>query len=649
MAKKPNRPIPPRRPTSASRQPPRRPGSPPVNTAVAVPHFREKPVRSAISRHALASLIQPEAKDAAALADMMDNDYQITLAKQTIYANIAAVEVVVKATGNDPRAALLAAHYQGLWKTHLAEMVDLFSKGRVAFERVWDYNREANLHFDRKLESLPFAETEMKIEKETGAFDGIELSYGKNGKEKLEIPAENSWWLALDATSIHPHGKSRYNGAPYVTWKERQQAIRLRRIFVQKLVLMGGVAHVPDQIELENGQSLDTFAEMAKAHDERLAGGMMVLSNKLDSEGNYEFNIDESPSTLDPAVIDNHIDGLDQEQLQSFGIPPKVVIEGDAVGSFAMVSIQRLILDALIEHILCQMERSFQKYILNKAVLANFPAATGSGGVTIKVSHEPLLDQSNQIMAQLVETILTSPQLPQILTSGIVDVMQLLETSRIPLLPGAREAIAKLFAQAGELAKAELDKAKQPIPPPGTAIHPGTGLPVAVPPGAGAANPPPAKPANLTLEAADLAASFAESSRSRSAGGKFIGPPPTIAMKKQRTRYTAHPEDGPGTESAMHNVVRDFRLHCKTHGVDMEVAGPHEDGSLTMHAKGMGGVAHVRVGKMPVSGMAMRQLPPGFIDIGVNAKLIAKTHARFGEAKGLVETIKHAAGDTKAV
>jgi hypothetical protein len=428
---------------------------------------RRPPIRGAISDRALATLIQPECKDMGELAQQMNNDYQVTLAKTTLLANIAAVKVEIEPTGDDPRARLLADQLKKLWDTHLPEMVDIISDGRVAFEKLWDYNAAANVSFIRKLQALPYAQTEMKLVENTGDFDGIELSYGGDnnkgkgsGAKKLDIPADNSWWLALDATATHPHGKSRYSGAPYVVWKERQTAIRLRKLFIQKLVLMGGVAHVPDELTMENGESIDTFTEMAKAHDERLAGGLMILSNARDGEGNYEFDITESPTTLDPAPLDGHIDGLDQEQLQAFSIPPKVVIEGDAVGSFAMVSMQRLILDAVVEHILKQMESSFQKYIIDKDVEATFQPGSG---VKIKIGHKSLLDQQNQIVTKVVEVLLTSPQLPTLLKSGAIDIMQLLEDSRIPLLPGAKEAIEKLLREAMQSAEIGQQLAQQQL------------------------------------------------------------------------------------------------------------------------------------------------------------------------------------------
>src|SRR5690242_5175564 len=63
-----------------------------------------KPIRTSISARALAALIQPECKSIAQMATEMDNDYQVTLAKTTLIANIAAVDLKVEASGDDERA-----------------------------------------------------------------------------------------------------------------------------------------------------------------------------------------------------------------------------------------------------------------------------------------------------------------------------------------------------------------------------------------------------------------------------------------------------------------------------------------------------------------------------------------------------------------
>ena len=125
---------------------------------------------------------------------------------------------------------------------------------------------------------------------------------------------------------------------------------------------------------------------MARAHDARIAGSLLLLSNERDKDGNYLYDYTEQPSTLDLSPLDDSIDGLDQEQLQAFGIPPKTVLEGSATGSFAMVSQQMLTLYAVVEGILHQFEASFQKYVIDKSVAASFDSPMPR----LRIGHAPL-------------------------------------------------------------------------------------------------------------------------------------------------------------------------------------------------------------------------------------------------------------------
>ena len=61
----------------------------------------------------------------------------------------------------------------------------------------------------------PVRETDLVLGPE-GDFEGIDLVLGTS---RPRIPAEKSWWLALDATLTEPHGKSQYLGAPRETFR----------------------------------------------------------------------------------------------------------------------------------------------------------------------------------------------------------------------------------------------------------------------------------------------------------------------------------------------------------------------------------------------------------------------------------------------
>jgi hypothetical protein len=386
----------------------------------------------------LAELRTPEAKDVAELSERMRRDYQVQLAELVLVANLKAAHVTISVIGGDERAALLASHLQRLWDSSLTGMTAAIGDGRVAYEKIWDYDPDANLSHIRKLEPLPFRLTSMRLT-EQGEFNGIDLTARP---EPLSIPPEKSWWLALDPTAGEPHGRSRYVGAPHEVWKERREAIRLRKLFLKRFAVRAGVAHIPPTVEDERGQLIDNFEATGKAIDELLAGGMLLFPNTRDPQGNYEYDYTDPPSTLDPSPIDTVIDGLDAEQLRAFGVPEKTVIEGQAVGSFAMVSQQMLILYAVVEGLLSQFVDSFQKYIIDKVVEANYCRLTAP---RITASYIPLTQQPNSLLADLVRSILTAPQLSPLVASGAIDLPQMLEDAGIPVTADLAERLRELL------------------------------------------------------------------------------------------------------------------------------------------------------------------------------------------------------------
>lgn len=408
---------------------------------------------SVLSREAMSRIAGKEQGDIGQIVEEMDKDYQVKLAKLILSANIQAAASTVTAEATpDGRTARIVKHQQKLWDQTLPVMLQSIAYGRVAFEKCWAY--QDGITFIESLDDLPFTKTSLKLGKD-GQFDGIELKESEteeSDKKSLNIPAPNVWWLALDPTAMQPHGRSRYLGAPHDVWKERRTAIRLRRVFVRKLMVGGGVIYAPFQTEIEDGQTLDTAAALADVHAQRQSGDAVIVPNTRDKVGNREFEVVSGTDITDAAPIDNHIDGLDQDQLQAFGIPPKTVLEGDSVGSHAMVSQQMLTLFAVCEDILKQLEASFQKYVIDKEVAENFEA---DHAPHITISHQPLAERPDSSLLQVMTMLITSPQMSELATSGVVDVPQILERAGAPLAAEAKAAWAALVKRSAERAASQ--------------------------------------------------------------------------------------------------------------------------------------------------------------------------------------------------
>lgn len=385
---------------------------------------------------ALAALARSEPKGIDELSSEMQKDHIVSLADRVFRAVAKTAKVTVTVDGGDEvsfesqRQQLLAEQLDSLWWKSLSSIMDFVSKGRVAYEKVWAASPTVSLRFIQSLDPLPHNKTELQLTKE-GHFDGIKLKSGRKDVKDVHLEPAYSWWLALDPKPLEPHGTSRYLGAPFERWKNRREALQLRDIFMRRLMLGGGVIKVPEPEELGeiDGQPVDTFAAAASAHEARQAGGCAIVSSEFREDGSPLWDYSAYDTTVaDSAPIIQLIDALDAEQLLAFGIPPKTIIEGSEVGSFALVTWQVLILYSVVDDILSQAVDSYQGYVVDKVAEANW-----RNSPPFAVSYTPLMDRPDDMAAEIVKAWLTSPQLSPLVLSGAVDVEAILEAVGIPV------------------------------------------------------------------------------------------------------------------------------------------------------------------------------------------------------------------------
>lgn len=388
-----------------------------------------KSVHTEQSGEALAAERKPECKDVGELADKMERDYQVQLGLKTLTANLKAVNVTVSVESGDARAAALADQLQVLWDQTLTRMLPAVGRGRVAFEKVLEYDPETNLNTYRKLQDLPYQNTSLKLTPD-GSYDGIELTV--KGQDPVHLPAEKTWWLALDPDVLHPHGKSRYQGAPEETWKDRQKALKLREVFIKRFVIGWAKAHVEKTIELEDGQIVSGLEVIANNYSAMKSGGILAMPNTRDKDtGDYLWDIEQLPEVKSIQPLDDCIDGMDAEQLRALGIPEKTVTEGEGVGSYAMVSQQMLTLFAVVEDILDQFVVSFQKYVIDPICAYNWETPP-----KITIGFARLTSRPDSLLVETVKGLLLNPQMLEVALSGGLDLRQMLETAGIPITEG---------------------------------------------------------------------------------------------------------------------------------------------------------------------------------------------------------------------
>lgn len=382
-----------------------------------------------------------EPQSLAALVEEMECDYQVSFSKRILAAKIQSVNVTIACESQDSRAKLLTEHLQKLWRETLPRMIDTISHGRVAFEKEWEYSEDANLHFIRTLADLPFKKTELMLDAD-GVFDGIKLT---TRGEVFHIEANKSWWLSLDETVLEPHGKSRYLGAPLKEWGKRRTIFELQEKALKKFVLRGGTARGPAQLEDDAGNVVDGADVLESAFQHLAVGGIMYLPGEPDENGNFVFDWTEPPGITDPSPLDNILDKSDIRVLRSFGISELAVQQTSDLGSFALSVMHNLVLMSVVQEILRQCVNSFKRYVIDKEAAVNFLEGERP---SITITFPNLTDMPDSLIVEFAKGVLSSPTLSPLVTSGAIDLKQILEKMGIPVAADLEARLKVAFEEA---------------------------------------------------------------------------------------------------------------------------------------------------------------------------------------------------------
>lgn len=396
-------------------------------------------IRGSQTKTALAAMMEGEPGDLDELVKAMRMDYAVTLSERTFRTTAKQAKVTITPVDStSSRANVVAKQLQKLYWKKLAAMMEMVSYGRVAWEKVWGWDG-VNVLNTLDLKELPYTKTEMRLT-DDGQFDGVRLKPAKKDDKPIDLSPEYSWWLALDPTPLNPHGQSRYTGAPEKLWKDRRETFRLLKVFIKKFVLGAGIVHGPDVIDdpARDGEKI-TGADAIEPHYNELAsGGFLFVSNKRTqnsdgSTGEYEWDVEKLELEVrDGRPLLDIIAASDAWMLLAFGFPPKTILEGDSVGSFALVSMQMLLLWSVADEIVDQIVSSYQEYVVDKVAAQN-------GVGKIEVNYTPLTERPDDIANELLKSWLTTPQLSPLVSS--VDLESIFDAVGIQV---SAEGVARL-------------------------------------------------------------------------------------------------------------------------------------------------------------------------------------------------------------
>ena len=378
-------------------------------------------------------------KGLAKLVEEMRCDPQVGLIEQVFRSNSTSAKVsIVPRDSDNTQHAFLAGILQDLFDRSLSSGLEAVAFGHQSHEIAWRVGN--GCQYPSQLVPLPY---------------GVATPVCENGKPvRVEVESEDStlvldrhyfWVSTVDASAMRPLGKSQFTGAVEGVWRERRELVKQRVKFGRKFIVGTSIIHAPETISTEDGRHVDFHARVAEACRAADAGDTLILSNERTigangADGDYKINVvREGGDCRDSAPLIMLIDSIDSELLLAAGIPPKTVLEGDAVGSFALVTQQMLLLMARIEGLLRSICDTFDRDVIQSVSVVN----TGTINA-FSLDFTPLTSRPDDMATEIVKACLVSPQLSPLILSGAVDLPAMLRAAGIPISDDAAERFAKL-------------------------------------------------------------------------------------------------------------------------------------------------------------------------------------------------------------
>lgn len=368
---------------------------------------------------------KPESKSLGKIVEEMRSDYQVSFCERILGANIAAIQVTAS---GETVSEELTESLQTLWDRTLSSMLDSIAYGRVAYELEW--KNDGVYQVPCRAEPLPFELSRMNLC--DGRFDGIEVKTKSGQWEPIDVM--NSWWLAIDATVVQPHGRSRFLPAPYEVYKDKRGAKKNRQTATSKWGTRGPIMRGPQtDFDPQTQQTFDVLPELSPAVDVWSAGGMLYLSNDRDpasKDGNeYKYAVEQAElAGFDPTSINDTIERMDVEMARAFGIAEQTIMEAGGVGTYGSITQKMLLLFAVCEGILDQWCRSFEKYVIAKVLAVN-----GLPAESITLSYTSLAQRPDAFIFEAIKILLANPQFVEAIMAGGVDIKAMLEDAGFPV------------------------------------------------------------------------------------------------------------------------------------------------------------------------------------------------------------------------
>lgn len=391
--------------------------------------------------------IKPEAHNIGQMVDRIRTDPQFVFAMRVLKTTAKTVQVSIDGELPESREVIRES-LMTTWTRSIGAMLEALEYGRQAFEVVYAFDIGSLSYVPHQLIPLEYELSKMVLS--GGQFNGIK--YGT--KDPVILKPDESWWCAIDATPTKPYGKSLYLGAPWRLFKDREEQAKRDDMWFRRFSIGRSVTKAPptdDSTKSQkgrysevntSGEKRDPMADTAKILEMTEAGGDIILPSGNNTDGSTRYEHTPGADLKDATAIENRNRALDAAVLRVFGIPERALTQDGASGSRAVADTHQETFHDTVEGYVSQLVESYQENIVKRTLRVNHLPED-----SLVVNYKSIGDATEARNEALILAIVQSGQVSPLITSGLIDVAQLVESVGLPIKD--REGfLAKLAAPA---------------------------------------------------------------------------------------------------------------------------------------------------------------------------------------------------------
>ena len=261
------------------------------------------------------------------------------------------------------------------WQRDLIHVIKLTAWGFCPAEVLYRPNQQSDLiEYDRLRDLYPL---DCRPREMGGRLTGFRVA-GATGTmlstaEPIRTP--RMFWAVNEPEYGGHYGRSRLEGAwePWMEKVGKKGANDVRRLWHIKNAFHGGIIrHPAGPIELGNGQTMANEDYAREVLEKLMTGGVLVLPNSRDEEGNLLWTYEPPAPNGEPPSILEYPKALSEEELEGLNIPPEVVKASEAGSGWSGRSVPFLVFLTGEDQVAFQILDPFDRYVCRPLVWVNF-------------------------------------------------------------------------------------------------------------------------------------------------------------------------------------------------------------------------------------------------------------------------------------